>query len=47
MYQLGFDFQATPGALAVPASTGNAAFLVKLNHSASVLNYATLLGGSA
>jgi hypothetical protein len=41
------SFQSTPDALAVPATTGNAAFLVKLNPSASVFNYATLLGGSA
>jgi hypothetical protein len=40
-------FQATPDALATPASSGVSAFLVKLNPSATVLNYATLLGGSS
>jgi hypothetical protein len=40
-------FQSTPDALATPASSGVSAFLVKLNPSATVLNYATLLGGSS
>src|SRR5580658_4987803 len=40
-------FQVTPDALPSPSSTGNAAFLAKLVRSASVLNYATLLGGSS
>jgi Chitobiase/beta-hexosaminidase C-terminal domain/Beta-propeller repeat/NHL repeat len=40
-------FQTTPDALPNPSSTGTAAFLVKLNPSATVLNYATLLGGSS
>jgi hypothetical protein len=41
-------FQATPDALPAPtpASTGSAAFLVKLDRNATVLNYATMLGGS-
>ncbi|HEX4321831.1 MAG TPA: chitobiase/beta-hexosaminidase C-terminal domain-containing protein, partial [Acidobacteriaceae bacterium] len=40
-------FQSTPDALPVPASTGSSAFLVKLDPAATVLNYATLLGGSS
>jgi hypothetical protein len=39
-------FKATPDALPTPTSTGNSAFVVKLNPNATVLNYATLLGGS-
>jgi hypothetical protein len=41
-----WGFQDTPDALPVPAG-GTAAFLVKLDPSAAVLNYATLLGGSS
>jgi Chitobiase/beta-hexosaminidase C-terminal domain/Beta-propeller repeat/NHL repeat len=40
-------FQSTPDALPLPASTGASAFLVKLDPAATVLNYATLLGGSS
>jgi hypothetical protein len=40
-------FQGTPDALTVPTSTGNSGFLVKLDSLASVLDYATLLGGEA
>jgi hypothetical protein len=40
-------FQATTDALPAPSSTGNLAFLVKLDPGATVLNYATLLGGSS
>jgi hypothetical protein len=40
-------FQGTPDALTVPTSTGNSGFLVKLDPLASVLDYATLLGGEA
>jgi len=40
-------FQPTPDALPSPVSTGNVAFLVKLDPSATVLNYATLLGGTS
>lgn len=40
-------FQPTPDALpAVGSATGNSAFVVKLSPDASVMNYATLLGGS-
>jgi len=39
-------FQATPDAVIAPDSGGHSAFLVKLDPSATVLNYATLLGGS-
>ena len=40
-------FQTTTDALPTPSSTGNLAFLVKLDPGATVLNYATLLGGSS
>jgi hypothetical protein len=40
-------FQATPDALATPVSSGVSAFLVKLDPSATVFNYATLLGGGS
>ncbi|MFC5861455.1 chitobiase/beta-hexosaminidase C-terminal domain-containing protein [Acidicapsa dinghuensis] len=40
-------FQSTSDALPLPASTGNSAFLVKLDPAATVFNYATLLGGSS
>jgi len=40
-------FQVTPDALQLPAYQDGSAFLVKLNPSATVLNYATLLGGSS
>src|SRR5579859_1599840 len=40
-------FQQTPDALPSPAYLYDSAFLVKLNPSAAVLNYATLLGGSS
>jgi hypothetical protein len=39
-------FQATEDALPTPKSQGNVAFLVKLDPSATVLNYATALGGT-
>lgn len=38
-------FQVTPDALSLPAGS-TAAFMVKLDPAASVLNYATLIGGS-
>ena len=40
-------FQATPDTLPSDPYTGSAAFLVKLDPSAAVLNYATLFGGEA
>ena len=40
-------FETTAGALTTPASTTTSAFLIKLNSTATLLNYATLLGGSA
>ena len=40
-------FVVTPDALATPTSTADSAFLVKLSPSATVLNYATLFGGSS
>lgn len=39
------DFMPTPDALASPSGSSSA-FLVKLNPSATALNYATLIGGS-
>ncbi|MGB6689992.1 MAG: MBG domain-containing protein [Terracidiphilus sp.] len=39
-------FQLTPDSLPVPANQGNSPFLVKLDPMATVLNYATLLGGT-
>jgi sugar lactone lactonase YvrE len=39
-------FQLTPDALPAPANQGNSPFLVKLNSTATALNYATLLGGN-
>jgi hypothetical protein len=39
-------FVTTPDALATPPSQNLSAFLVKLNSSATAINYATLLGGS-
>lgn len=39
-------FQSTPDALSTPASQNYSAFLVKLNATATAMNYATLLGGS-
>jgi hypothetical protein len=41
-----WGFEATPDALPTPTGA-NAAFLVKLDPSATVFNYATLLGGSS
>jgi hypothetical protein len=38
-------FQSTPDALTTPGSSGNSAFLVKLDPLAASLQYATLLGG--
>jgi len=40
-------FVETPDALPTPSSGGNSVFLVKLDPLASVLNYATLLGGAS
>jgi len=40
-------FISTPDALPTPESSGNSAFILKLDPSAAFLNYATLLGGSA
>jgi hypothetical protein len=40
------NFMQTPDALASPSGSSSA-FLVKLNSSATALNYATLIGGSA
>ena len=40
-------FVTTPDALATPSSTTKSAFVVKLDPSATVLNYATLFGGSS
>ena len=40
-------FQTTPDALPTPASSGNSAFLTKIDPSAATLSYATLLGGSS
>jgi hypothetical protein len=39
-------FHATPGGLPTPPTSGYSGFLVKLAPAATVLNYATLLGGS-
>ena len=39
-------FEVSPDALPTPASTGNSAFVVKLDPTATIFNYATLLGGS-
>ena len=41
-----FNFVTTPDALATPVS-GQSAYVVKLDPSATVLNYATLFGGSS
>jgi hypothetical protein len=41
------NFMTTPDALATPSSTTKSAFVVKLDPSATVLNYATLFGGSS
>jgi len=40
-------FQTTPDALPTPTASSNAAFLIKLNPSATEFNYATLIGGSS
>ena len=42
----GAGFELTPDALPTPASSANSAFVVKINPSATAMNYATLLGGS-
>ena len=44
---LSAGFQATADALPSSSSGGTAAFLVKLSPSATVLNYATLIGGAS
>jgi hypothetical protein len=40
-------FQPTPDALATPKSQSDSAFVIKLDPAASVLQFATLLGGSS